>query len=60
MEEKNKIEAEFLLQEIRIALKDVFVATVHRCKDGINLHFPNGQTFVLALWENTPKISESK
>ena len=57
MEEKDKIEAAFLLQEIRIALKDVFVATVHRCKDGINIHFPNGQTYVLALWEDKPKKS---
>lgn len=51
MNENEEIKTEFLLQEIRIALKDIFVATVHRCKDGINIHFPNGQTFVLALWE---------
>ena len=58
MDNNEKIKKEFLLQEIRIAIKDIFIAEVHRCKDGINLRFPNGQAFELSLWENTSKKSE--
>ena len=51
-EQKEIIKPEFLLQEIRIAIKDIFIAEVHRCKEGINLRFPNGQSFTLFLYEN--------
>lgn len=52
MEQKEIIEAEKLLEEVRAALKDVFIAKIHKSEDGLKLKFSNGQTFTLALWEN--------
>lgn len=52
MEEKERIAADALLAEIKIAIKDTFIAAVRKSEDGLQIKFPNGQTFTLALWEN--------
>lgn len=52
MEEKERIEAGALLEEIKIAIKDIFIAKVHKNEDGLQIKFPNEQVFTLALWEN--------
>lgn len=52
MEDKERIAADALLAEIKIAIKDTFIAAVRKSGDGLQIKFPNGQTFTLALWEN--------
>ncbi len=36
----------------QIAIKDIFFAKVHKNEDGLQIKFPNGQSFTLAVWEN--------
>ena len=50
-EQKYTIKKEDLLVEIEAALQDVFVAQVERETEGIRLHFPNGQDFILKIIE---------
>ena len=52
MDESEKIEAEKLLEEIKISLKDDFVASVRKKGDELVLEFPNGQRFVVTVWED--------
>ena len=52
MDENKRIEAEGLLEEIKIALKDIFLATVRKRGDELFMQFPNGQKFVLTVWED--------
>ncbi len=44
-----------LIQDIRDALQDVFVAKIRRRGTEIDMEFVNGQRFTLALFENAPK-----
>lgn len=46
-----KIEVENLVEEIRLALKDILIATTRKYLDEIHIHFPNGQNFTVAIWE---------
>lgn len=52
---EEKIEAKDLLQEIKLAIKDLFVAKMHQTEDEVSLAFPNGRRFILALWEERAK-----
>ena len=52
---EEKIEARDLLQEIKLAIKDLFVAKMHQSGDEVSLTFSNGQRFILTLWEEKPK-----
>ena len=52
---EEKIEAKDLLQEIKLAVKDLFVAKLHQTGDEVSLTFSNGQRFILTLWEEKPK-----
>lgn len=52
MDKSEKIETPKLLQEIKLVLKDFFVASVRRKGDELVLQFPNGQKFVLTVWED--------
>ncbi len=52
MDETERIQPQMLLEEIRIALKDIFIATFRKLEDELLIKFPNGQTFTLAVWEN--------
>ena len=49
---EKQIKSEDLLQEVQMAIKDLFVATVRKRGDEVLIKFPNGQTFTLTLWEN--------
>ena len=51
MEQDKRIEAEELLQEIKISLKDDFVASVRKRGDELVLQFTNGQKFAVTVWE---------
>lgn len=53
----DKIEIENFIQEIRDALKDVFVAQIRKRGTELDIEFANGQRFTLALFENAPKKS---
>ena len=50
---EGKISSQKFFNEVRTALKDVFVARMHTNKEErlLRLHFPNGQVFVVAVWE---------
>lgn len=48
---EGKIETVDLIEQIEIALKDVFVAKLRKQYDEIYITFLNGQKFVLAVWE---------
>lgn len=51
--EEGKILLDNFFGEVREALQDVFVARMHTNKEErlLRLHFPNGQVFVLTVWE---------
>ena len=52
---EEQIKREELLQEVQMAIKDVFIATVRKRGDEVIIKFPNGQKFTLTLWENKQK-----
>lgn len=52
---KEVIDAEGLLEEVKIALKDIFVSTVRKKGSEIEMKFPNGQIFTVTLWEEKRK-----
>ncbi len=47
-----KIKSEELLEQIKLCLKDFFVAEVKEKENSLELHFENGQNFRLFLQEN--------
>ena len=55
MQEEEKIEIGNLIQEIQEALKDIFVARIHKRGVELDMEFINGQNFTLTLFENAPK-----
>ncbi len=55
MNENERIQAENLLEEIKVALKDIFLATLRKRGDEIVMQFPNGQKFALTVWEECNK-----
>ena len=55
MQEEEKIKVENLIQEIQEALKDIFVARIHKRGVELDIEFLNGQWFTLTLFENAPK-----
>lgn len=52
---EQPLTAELLLEEIRVILKDSFVARVRKTGDEIELRFPGGETFRLTLWQQPPR-----
>ena len=50
---EGKISSQDFFEEVRTALKDVFVARLHTKDEErlIRFHFPSGQVFVVAVWE---------
>lgn len=59
MDEIGKIQVEDLIEEIKTALKDIFIAQTRKYLDEIHLKFPNGQKFIVAVWEekeNEPNV----
>lgn len=55
MDENERIETENLLEEIKVALKDILVAKVRKRGDEISMQFSNGQKFALTVWEERNK-----
>ncbi len=47
----NEIKKEELLEEIRIALRDEFVAEITKEEEGLQIRFPEGPTFRLKIEE---------
>ena len=52
MDTEDKIYTVDLAQEIKIAIKDIFIAKMRRCRDEIHLDFPNGQKFTVDVMED--------
>ena len=52
MEAKIFLTAEEILEEIRLLLKDTFIATVRKRGDELELRFPGGERFTVAVWRN--------
>ena len=50
---EKTVSVQEFFDEVRTSLKDVFVAQFHTSNDErlLRLHFPNGQVFVVAVWE---------
>lgn len=44
---------ELLLEEIRVILKDYFVATIRKAGDELRMRFAGGETFCLTVWRQT-------
>ena len=42
--------AELILEELKVILKDSFVATVRKAGDELRLRFPGGELFCLTVW----------
>ena len=51
MNTEEKIQTDDFVEEIKTALKDIFVAKTRKHLDEIHMKFPNGQEFVVAVWE---------
>ena len=50
------ISEELLLEEIRVILKDYFVATIRKAGDELRMRFAGGETFCLTVWrQSLPK-----
>ena len=61
MTETNyRITSAELICEIKPIIKELFIAQVRENSDGIVLRFANGQSFTLAIWENTNKVATPK
>lgn len=54
MEDVKEIELEGLLEQIKLALADEFVAKIRANNEEkmLTMRFPNGQKFVVAVWED--------
>jgi hypothetical protein len=48
---ENKIKREELLEELKIAIEDIFVAGITKTEGQIRLQFLNGQQFLLTIEE---------
>lgn len=48
---RKELNTEAVLEEIRIALSDVFIAKIRQKDDAIEMRFPGGQTFVVSVRE---------
>lgn len=52
MEPKIFLSSEEILEEIRLLLKDTFIATVRKRGGELELRFPGGERFTVAVWRN--------
>ena len=48
-----KLSAELLLEELRVLIKEEFIAVVRKKGDELELRFPNGERYSLTIWKNT-------
>ncbi|MDE6059605.1 MAG: hypothetical protein K2G44_06185 [Clostridia bacterium] len=49
---KNCFKADELLKQIKPLLKDFFIAKIRKKGDELVIDFPNGQRFILTVWED--------
>lgn len=47
------VSEELLLEEIRIVLKDYFVASIRKAGDELRIRFAGGETYCLTVWKQT-------
>lgn len=47
-----KLSAELLLEELRVLIKEEFIAVVRKKGDELELRFPNGESYSLTIWKN--------
>lgn len=47
------VSEELLLEEIRIILKDYFVASIRKAGDELRIRFAGGETYCLTVWKQT-------
>lgn len=47
-----QITADDLIEQLKPAIKDLFVAKVRKNSDGLLLKFSNNQSFTIGIWEN--------
>ena len=48
-----KLSAELLVEELRVLIKEEFIAVVRKKGDELELRFPNGESYSLTIWKNT-------
>lgn len=49
----EELTEELLLEEIRIVLKDYFVASIRKAGDELRIRFAGGETYCLTVWKQT-------
>ena len=47
------VSEEMLLEEIRVILKDYFVASIRKAGDELRIRFAGGETYCLTVWKQT-------
>lgn len=47
------VSEELLLEEIRIILKDYFVASIRKAGDELRMRFAGGETYCLTVWKQS-------
>ena len=47
------VSEELLLEEIRIILKDYFVASIRKAGDELRIRFAGGETYCLTVWKQS-------
>lgn len=47
------VSEELLLEEIRVILKDYFVASIRKAGDELRIRFAGGETYCLTVWKQT-------
>ncbi len=52
MDDKEKILVKELSEEIRLLVKDNFIAKIFETEDGFAMEFLNGQKFIVSVKEN--------
>lgn len=48
-----------LIEELRVVIKDTFVATVRKFLNGIKMEFPDGKRFFIGVWKIRDKGQEN-
>lgn len=49
----EELTEELLLEEIRIILKDYFVASIRKAGDELRIRFAGGETYCLTVWKQS-------
>lgn len=52
-EKQIPVSEELLLEEIRVILKDYFVASIRKAGDELRIRFAGGETYCLTVWKQS-------